>query len=94
DAVAEDLAPAAIKTGMLATQELVETVADAIRRHGFAHYVLDPVMVATSGDRLLDEDAVSALSRSLLPLAELVTPNLAEAAVLVGAPVVTEADMG
>lgn len=92
-AVAGDLAPEAVKTGMLATAELVEAVADAIRLHRFDHYVMDPVMVATSGDRLLDEGAVSAVVRSLLPLADLVTPNLAEAAVLVGAPVASEADM-
>jgi hydroxymethylpyrimidine/phosphomethylpyrimidine kinase len=93
DAVAQDLAPAAVKTGMLATTELVEAVADAIRLHRFSRYVMDPVMVATSGHRLLDERAVSAVIQSLLPLTDLVTPNLAEAAVLVGAPVANEADM-
>jgi hydroxymethylpyrimidine/phosphomethylpyrimidine kinase len=93
EAVAQDLAPAAVKTGMLATTDLVEAVAAAIRLHRFDHYVLDPVMVATSGDRLLDEEAVSAVIRSLLSLADLVTPNLAEAAVLVGTPVASEGDM-
>ncbi|HEX6308092.1 MAG TPA: bifunctional hydroxymethylpyrimidine kinase/phosphomethylpyrimidine kinase [Longimicrobiales bacterium] len=83
-AVAEDLPPAACKTGMLATRELVEAVAAAIRRHRLPHYVLDPVMVATSGDRLLDEDAVEAVLRELVPLCTLVTPNLDEATILAG----------
>ena len=81
-AVAEDLYPAACKTGMLATRSLVQTVAVAIREHGLRNFVLDPVMVATSGDRLLDEDAVEAILTELLPLATLVTPNLDEAAIL------------
>jgi len=84
DALARDLPPAACKSGMLATVGLVETVADAIASHGFPHYVLDPVMVASSGDRLLDEDAESAVADLLLPLAELVTPNLHEARILTG----------
>jgi hydroxymethylpyrimidine/phosphomethylpyrimidine kinase len=84
DAVVEDLAPGAVKTGMLATAELVETVADAIAGHGLHAYVLDPVMVATSGDRLLDEDAVEVISNRLLPLARVVTPNLDEARILTG----------
>lgn len=87
DAVVEDLAPAAVKTGMLATAELVHTVADAIRRHRLERFVLDPVMVATSGHRLLDADAEGTLARKLLPLAAVVTPNLHEAAILVGRPV-------
>jgi hydroxymethylpyrimidine/phosphomethylpyrimidine kinase len=84
DAVAEDLPPAACKTGMLATRELVGAVAESIHRHRLPNYVLDPVMVATSGDRLLDEDAVEGIRAELLPLATLVTPNLDEAAILVG----------
>jgi len=84
DAVVTDLAPRACKTGMLATRALVETVAAAIRSHALDNFVLDPVMVATSGDRLLDEDAVGAILRELLPLATLVTPNLDEAAILAG----------
>jgi hydroxymethylpyrimidine/phosphomethylpyrimidine kinase len=86
-AVAEDLAPAACKTGMLATRALVSTVAGAIRAHALPNVVVDPVMVATSGDRLLDEDAVAAILAELLPLATLVTPNLDEAALLAGFPV-------
>ncbi len=86
-AVADDLRPAACKSGMLATAPLVNAVAESIREHGLARYVLDPVMVASSGDRLLDEDAERAVAESLVPLAALVTPNLDEAAVLVGFPV-------
>jgi hydroxymethylpyrimidine/phosphomethylpyrimidine kinase len=84
DAVADDLPPAACKTGMLATRELVHTVAAAIRERRLPNFVLDPVMVATSGDRLLDEDAQHAVLDELLPLASLVTPNLDEASILVG----------
>jgi hydroxymethylpyrimidine/phosphomethylpyrimidine kinase len=86
-AVADDLPPAACKTGMLATAELVRAVAEAIRAHGLPNYVLDPVMVATSGDRLLDESAEETIMAELLPLAACATPNLDEAALLVGAPV-------
>lgn len=82
-AVADDLPPEAVKTGMLATAELVEAVAAAIQRHGFQNYVLDPVMVATSGDRLLDQDAVRSVREFLVPIATVVTPNLDEAAILV-----------
>ena len=92
-AVAEDLPPAACKTGMLATAELVRAVAASIREHALPNYVLDPVMVATSGDRLLDEDAQQTIVAELVPLATLVTPNLPEAALLVGFPVHDEPSM-
>ena len=70
-----------IKIGMLAIADIVRSVADFLRRHPQEHVVLDPVMVATSGDRLLDDDAVQAV-RELMPLTSLITPNLAEAAAL------------
>src|SRR6266550_2738860 len=89
DALAADLPPAAVKSGMLASAALVETVAAGITRHRLPNYVLDPVMVATSGDRLLDEDAEQLVARRLLPLARLVTPNLDETAILVGEVVAT-----
>lgn len=93
-AVAEDLRPAAAKTGMLATAELVEVVAGAVREHGLDRaYVLDPVMVATSGDRLLSRDAEAAVAELLLPLCAVVTPNLDEAAILAGRPATDEAGM-
>jgi hydroxymethylpyrimidine/phosphomethylpyrimidine kinase len=93
DAVVADLPPAALKTGMLATAGLVETVAGAIRDHGLERYVLDPVMVSTSGHRLLDADAEATLIRELLPLATVVTPNLHEARILTGREVATLEDM-
>jgi hydroxymethylpyrimidine/phosphomethylpyrimidine kinase len=93
DALAADLVPAAVKTGMLATAALVGEVADGIARHRFPRYVCDPVMVATSGARLLDADAVGTVRTRLLPLAALVTPNLDEAAILVESPVETVSDM-
>ncbi len=93
DSVVSDLRPAALKTGMLATAELAEEVAAAIGHHGLSRYVMDPVMVATSGDRLLERDAETALAAELLPLATVVTPNLQEAAILTGRPVSTLSDM-
>lgn len=93
DAVVDDLDPAATKTGMLATAALVVMVARAITRHRLERFVLDPVMVATSGDSLLDKDAEEALVRELLPQAELITPNLHEACILTGREITTLADM-
>ena len=87
--VATDLPPAAVKSGMLATAGIVQAVAAAIRRHQLENYVLDPVMVATSGDRLLARDAVAAVREELLPLATIVTPNWPEASLLTG---ITEAN--
>jgi len=93
DAVATDLRPAALKTGMLATADIVTAVADGIEAHGLENVVADPVMIATSGDRLLDAGAERAIAERLLPLVALVTPNLDEAALLVGGPVETVAQM-
>ena len=87
DAVATDLRPAALKSGMLADSDVVGVVAAKLRQYALGPYVLDPVMVATSGDVLLQPSAVAAIRRELLPLADLVTPNLDEAALLVGEPV-------
>jgi hydroxymethylpyrimidine/phosphomethylpyrimidine kinase len=84
DAVAADLRPAAIKSGMLGDAEVVYAVAEGVRSHALRPYVLDPVMVATSGDPLLEPDAVSAIVDELFPLASLVTPNLDEVAILTG----------
>jgi hydroxymethylpyrimidine kinase/phosphomethylpyrimidine kinase len=93
EVVSRDLRPAAVKSGMLATTSLVETVAAAIRANDLGPYVLDPVMVATSGDRLLDLDAQSAITELLLPLAAVVTPNLDEARLLGGREIRGEDDM-
>lgn len=83
-AVFEDFDVVAVKLGMLATTEVIECVADAIERHAPAHVVLDPVMVATSGARLLDPGALAALRQRLFPLASVLTPNLPEAELLLG----------
>ena len=93
DAVAEDLRPDAVKTGMLATTPLVEAVAEALHAHRLPAYVMDPVMVASSGHRLLDRAAEGALAAHLFPLATLVTPNLHEARILTGLDVQRVADM-
>lgn len=84
DSVAEDLPPAAFKSGMLANAGVASVVAIAIREHSFHNYVLDPVMVATSGDVLLEADAIDVIRRELIPQALLVTPNVHEAAILIG----------
>jgi hydroxymethylpyrimidine/phosphomethylpyrimidine kinase len=93
EAVAEDLPPAAVKSGMLGSAAIVEAVAQGLARWRLPNYVLDPVMVATSGDRLLDRDAERLIERRLVPLAALVTPNLDEASVLVGHAVRTPDEM-
>ena len=94
DAVAEDLGVDGAKTGMLSSAEIIATVADRVRRWGFESVlVVDPVMVAKSGDRLLREDAVQALRSELLPLAEVLTPNLPEAEVLVGHAISSDEDI-
>jgi hydroxymethylpyrimidine/phosphomethylpyrimidine kinase len=92
DALAEDFQIAALKTGMLSSAAIIETVAAGLRRHRLRPLVVDPVMVAKSGDRLLREDAVETLRRTLLPLAHVVTPNIPEAEVLTGLTIRTHAD--
>ncbi|MFB6241087.1 MAG: bifunctional hydroxymethylpyrimidine kinase/phosphomethylpyrimidine kinase, partial [Gemmatimonadota bacterium] len=82
-AVADDLEPAACKSGMLANAAVVEAAADALGEAGLGNYVLDPVMVAASGDPLLEEEAVDAVRRRLLPQCTVVTPNLHETEMLV-----------
>lgn len=92
-ALAEDLPPDAVKTGMLATAALVRGVASAVEEHGFPNLVVDPVMVASSGDRLLDENAVETVTDLLIPRARVVTPNRDEAQLLTGREIETEHDM-
>jgi hydroxymethylpyrimidine/phosphomethylpyrimidine kinase len=82
DAVIDDIGADAVKTGMLANAEIIEAVADAVRRHELRPLIVDPVMVAKSGDSLLRDDAVQALREQLVPLATVLTPNLPEAEVL------------
>ncbi|HFI0686902.1 TPA: bifunctional hydroxymethylpyrimidine kinase/phosphomethylpyrimidine kinase [Streptococcus suis] len=90
--VFQDIVPDAIKTGMLAQVETIELVASYLAEQK-CPYVLDPVMVATSGDRLIEEDAIQALKTKLLPLATIITPNLPEAEVLVGRTLKSENDI-
>jgi hydroxymethylpyrimidine/phosphomethylpyrimidine kinase len=85
DAVFADLAVGAVKLGMLSNAAIIAAVARALARHRARNIVLDPVMVASSGDRLLDAAAVETLRRELIPRALVVTPNLPEAAALAGA---------
>ena len=93
DAVVTDLRPAAVKSGMLPDAATVETVAAAVERHSLRAYVLDPVMVATSGDQLVLPDAVDAIRRRLIPLAALVTPNVDEAQILAGRRIANQSEM-
>lgn len=93
DAVAADLTIAAAKTGMLATAEIIDTVAKSIEAHGIDRLVVDPVFVSKHGDSLLQAEAVDALRTRLVPLAEIVTPNLSEAAGLASMQVQSLADM-
>lgn len=87
--VLSDIRVGAIKTGMLATADIIAAVADSLRAYPAIPLVLDPVMVATSGDRLLAEDAIQTLIETLMPLATIITPNLHEAAVLLNTTVAT-----
>jgi len=84
DSVCEDLPPSAFKTGMLATAAIASAVAAAIETHSLANYVLDPVMVASSGDVLFERDAIDVIRSQLVSKAFLVTPNVPEAEILVG----------
>ena len=86
DAIFDDVRVDAVKIGMVATAEIATTIAERLRHHAARNVVLDPVMVAKSGDRLLREDAVAAVRDHLVPLAQVITPNLPEAGVLMSAP--------
>jgi hydroxymethylpyrimidine/phosphomethylpyrimidine kinase len=84
DAVEDDIRPDAVKTGMLANAAIIEVVAAKVKEHALPFVVIDPVMVAKSGDRLLREDALRAMRERLIPLADVLTPNIPEAEDLVG----------
>ncbi len=92
-AVLEDIFPDVVKIGMVPSAALMEVVAEELTRYNVANIVLDPVMIATSGSRLMDEKAVKTLKETLLPLATLVTPNIPEAGVLSGMRIQSEKDM-
>jgi len=87
DAVMEDIGADAVKIGMLHSAEVIRVVAERLRYHGVGKIVLDPVMVAKSGDRLLQTQAVGTLRTALVPLATVITPNMPEAAILLDRPV-------
>ena len=91
DACFDDFRIGAVKIGMLANAEVIECVAAALETHRPPHVVLDPVMVATSGAKLLEDDALHALRTRLLPLASIVTPNIPEAELLLGHVIASEA---
>lgn len=93
DTVVADIPPDAVKTGMLSSAEIIGVVAEKVVQHGLRNLVVDPVMVSKSGARLLREDAVEALRSRLLPLADVVTPNIPEAEDLLARTLATEDDI-
>ena len=84
DAIFTDIYPDAVKIGMVSSAELIDTIAEKLHTYEAKHIVVDPVMVATSGSKLLRDDAVQALTAKLLPMAEVLTPNIPEAEILSG----------
>ena len=93
DAVFTDIFPDAVKIGMMANAALIRVIAQKLKQYHARHIVVDPVMVATSGSKLMQEDALDTLTHELLPLAELVTPNIPEAEVLSGMRITSAEDM-
>ena len=93
DCIFTDIRPDAVKTGMVSASALIEVIAERLRFYGAENLVVDPVMVATSGARLISEDAIGTLKKELLPLAKVITPNIPEAEVLSGRTVASEKDM-
>jgi len=93
DAVFTDIVPEAVKIGMVSSSPLIEVIADKLEEYHAANIVLDPVMVATSGAKLISDDAVETLCRRLIPMARVITPNIPEAEVLCGHEIETASDM-
>ena len=93
DAVFEDIFPDAVKIGMVSSSELIRVIADSLARYRAANIVVDPVMVATSGARLIEDEAIDTLKSRLLPLATVITPNIPEAEILSGMTITDEAGM-
>lgn len=93
DAVFDDIFPDAVKIGMVSSAELIEVIADRLKKYNPENIVVDPVMVSTSGSELMKTDAVSTLMKELLPIASLVTPNIPEAEILSGAVIKTKENM-
>mgnify|MGYP000330861303 FL=1 len=93
DSIFTDIPPHAVKVGMVSSAELVRVIAQKLREYGAKKIVVDPVMVSTSGSRLISEDAVETLGRELFPIADLLTPNIPEAEVLTGMSIRTPEEM-
>ena len=93
DAVFEDIFPDAVKIGMVSSSELIRVIADSLARYRAANIVVDPVMVATSGARLIEDEAIDTLKSRLLPLATVITPNIPEAEILADMTITDEAGM-
>ena len=93
DAVFTDIYPDAVKIGMVSSSALIETIAEKLRQYDAKHIVVDPVMVATSGSKLLQDSAIQILTGQLLPMAEVVTPNIPEAEILSGMTITDAAGM-
>lgn len=93
DCVFTDIFPDAVKTGMVSSIELIEVIAERLRFYNARNIVVDPVMVSTSGSRLISEDAIGTLQKELLPLAAVITPNIPETEVLAEMKVDTKEDM-
>ncbi len=93
DAVFTDIVPDAVKIGMVSSAELIAVIAEKLQQYGAERVVVDPVMVATSGAKLLRDDAIQALTSQLLPLATVLTPNIPEAEILSGLPITDAAGM-
>jgi hydroxymethylpyrimidine/phosphomethylpyrimidine kinase len=93
DCVFTDIFPDAVKIGMVSDRELISVIAEKLKHYGARHIVLDPVMVATSGGKLIADDAIAALREQLIPLAEVVTPNIPEAEVLSGLRITSPQEM-
>lgn len=93
DCIFTDIFPDAVKIGMVSDKKLIKAIADKLKEYNAVNIVVDPVMVSTSGSRLLKEDAIEALEKELMPLALVITPNLAEAGVLLGKEIRNVEDM-
>ncbi|MFI3228131.1 MAG: bifunctional hydroxymethylpyrimidine kinase/phosphomethylpyrimidine kinase [Clostridia bacterium] len=93
DCVFEDIRPDAVKVGMVSNAEIIKVIAEKLKQYDAKNIVVDPVMVSTSGSKLLNDDAINMLKQHLLPLATVITPNIPEAQVLCGFDIKTHDDM-
>lgn len=93
DAVFQDIRPDAVKIGMIATSEIIEAICKKLKEYNASNIVVDPVMVATSGSSLMEKGTVFSLKNTLIPLADIITPNISEAEVLSGIKIKNKIDM-